>query len=155
MVKCLAAVSCSSNGARSGGVGFVFWLTGKLGRACHWCMGGACHPGWWGCWIGEVGPVGWGLFWRRYGDVINGGLPHEIIKVVFLPLLLPLLILQLLLNSPITYLFSPLRPPLFAPPTTHHLPTPYPHTGHTAILDHPYYHAPNPCQLDCHDQSPN
>ena len=48
---------------------------GKLGRACYWCMGGAwLHgggawvwgqhcilPGWWGCWIGEVGPEHWGL----------------------------------------------------------------------------------------------
>ena len=65
---------------------------GKLGRACYWCMGGAwLHgggawvwgqhcilPGWWGCWIGEVGPEHWGLVLAEVcGDFINRGLPHE------------------------------------------------------------------------------
>ena len=36
-----AAVSCSSSAYRLGGVGFGIWLTGKLGRAWHRCMGGA------------------------------------------------------------------------------------------------------------------
>ena len=38
-------------------------VTGKLGRAWLQCMGGAwvVLPGWWGCWIGEVGPDHWGL----------------------------------------------------------------------------------------------
>ena len=38
-----AAVSCSPVPYRFGGVGFGFWLTGKLGRAWHWCMGGAWY----------------------------------------------------------------------------------------------------------------
>ena len=36
-----AAVSCSPDVYRLGGVGFGFWLTGKQGRAWHRCMGGA------------------------------------------------------------------------------------------------------------------
>ena len=40
-----AAVSCSLNGAMLGGVGFGFWLTGKLGRAWYRCMCGAWHGG--------------------------------------------------------------------------------------------------------------
>ena len=36
----LAAVSCSAVPYRLGGVGFVFWMTGKLGRA------------WVGAWVG-------------------------------------------------------------------------------------------------------
>ena len=40
-IERVAAVSCSSNGARVDGVRFGFWLTGKLGRAWHGCMGGA------------------------------------------------------------------------------------------------------------------
>ena len=43
--KHLAAVSCGSIGPGLGGVGFVFWLTGKLGRAWHQCMGGALVHG--------------------------------------------------------------------------------------------------------------
>ena len=35
----LAAVSCSPNTPRLGGVGFVIWLTGKPRRAWHRCMG--------------------------------------------------------------------------------------------------------------------
>ena len=62
-----AAVSCSPVGYRLGGVGFGFWLTGKLRLAWvgawHRCMGGGCGipSGWWGCWIGGVGPEHWGL----------------------------------------------------------------------------------------------
>ena len=37
----LAAVSCSSDTYRLGGVGLGCWLMGKLGRAWHRCMGGA------------------------------------------------------------------------------------------------------------------
>ena len=50
---CSAAVSCSPDVYRLGGVGFRFCLTGKLGRAWHWCMGGA----WVGarCWLGGRG----------------------------------------------------------------------------------------------------
>ena len=39
-----AAVSCTPNLYRLGGVGFVFWLTGKLGCAWHSCM--ASLHGW-------------------------------------------------------------------------------------------------------------
>ena len=39
--KWVAAVSCSPDAYRFGGVGFGFWLTGKLGRAWHRCMDGA------------------------------------------------------------------------------------------------------------------
>ena len=38
MQQKIAAVSCSPNGYRLGGVKFGFWLTGKLGRAWHRCM---------------------------------------------------------------------------------------------------------------------
>ena len=37
-VKYLAAVSCSPDAYQLGGVGFGFWLTGKLGSAWHPCM---------------------------------------------------------------------------------------------------------------------
>ena len=44
---CVAAVSCSPVGYRLGGVGFGFWLTGKLGRAWvgAWVVHGMVH-GW-------------------------------------------------------------------------------------------------------------
>ena len=71
-----AAVSCSPNAYRLGGVGFGFWLTGKLGRALHQCMaflagpagpcmGGAWHRcmcGAWRCTASSMGGVpdgGW------------------------------------------------------------------------------------------------
>ena len=38
LVESRAAVSCSPVAYRLGGAGFGFWLTGKLGRAWHWCM---------------------------------------------------------------------------------------------------------------------
>ena len=44
-VKNIAAVSCSPMTLGSAGPGFGFWLTGKLGRAWHRCMGGAWHFG--------------------------------------------------------------------------------------------------------------
>ena len=40
-MESIAAVSCSPDPYRLGGVKFVFWLTGELGRAWHRCMGGA------------------------------------------------------------------------------------------------------------------
>ena len=45
-------------------------------------MGLGLVPGFWGWWIGEVGPGGWGWFWMRYGvgDIISGGLPHGMEK---------------------------------------------------------------------------
>ena len=42
---CIAAVSCSSNGYRLGGVKMWSGTTGKLSRAWHRCMGGAWVPG--------------------------------------------------------------------------------------------------------------
>ena len=39
--KSLAAVLCSSDAYLLPATGFGFWLTGKLGRAWHRCMGGA------------------------------------------------------------------------------------------------------------------
>ena len=42
-----AAVSCSPDAYRLGGVGFGFGTMGKLGHAWHGCMGGA-----WGAWSG-------------------------------------------------------------------------------------------------------
>ena len=41
------------------------------------CMGGGILPGWWGVRL-YLGVGVW--FWMRCGDVINGGLPHEIEK---------------------------------------------------------------------------
>ena len=43
-----------------GGAGFGIWLTGKLGRAWHWCTGGAWHGigAWhWGVlhWVFDLG----------------------------------------------------------------------------------------------------
>ena len=37
----IAAVSCSSVAYRLPAMGFGIWLTGKVGRAWHRCMGGA------------------------------------------------------------------------------------------------------------------
>ena len=47
----LAAVSCSSNGAMLGGVGFWSGTTGKPGRAWHQCMDGAVFA--------DVGSFNW------------------------------------------------------------------------------------------------
>ena len=41
----IAAVWCSDDMAMLGGVGFGFWLTGKLGRACVGAWRGAWHWG--------------------------------------------------------------------------------------------------------------
>ena len=41
-----AAVSCSPDAYRLGGVKIWSGMTGKLGRAWHWCMGGAWRFGW-------------------------------------------------------------------------------------------------------------
>ena len=50
MQQKIAAVSCSPNGYRLGGVKFGFWLTGKLGRAwvVAWVHGGDVVMMWWG-----------------------------------------------------------------------------------------------------------
>ena len=48
------------------GLGFGSGTTGKLGRACHRCMGGAWH---WGAWCGALG----GLLHFRGGGVLFGG----------------------------------------------------------------------------------
>ena len=47
----IAAVSCSPDAFRLGGVGFGFWLTGKLGPA--WVSAWVVHG------ISEVGLGGW------------------------------------------------------------------------------------------------
>ena len=55
-----AAVSCSSVRYSTGGVGFGFWLTGKLGRAWvgAWMVHGMVH-GWWWWWVLMMMMWGW------------------------------------------------------------------------------------------------
>ena len=53
MYVCIAAVSCSPDGPRFGGVKMWSGMTGKLGRAWHWYLGGAWVAAW--CWLGGRG----------------------------------------------------------------------------------------------------